>query len=182
MVVFQVSGCEHSCTMPLKRLSLLSRAVVLCFAPMGCLMLLLAATDSGFAQASADRTSLRIAFPTRTGASFAEARDAGPLPSSQRIALTLTLSTTPDRDAALDEFLSEVTTASSARYHAWVTPEQFAQRFGATQDQVSAAVQWAQANGLTVDAISAACRRGSVFRVPRRGWKRRLRYRCMRTR
>ncbi len=148
--------------MPLKGLSLPRRSVALCLAPACFFILLIATADLGFSQGVDARSSSRVAIPTRTGGSMANALDAGLLPSSQRISLTLTLAPTPDRAAALDAFLSDVTTASSPRYHKWVTPGQFAQSYGATPEQVSAAVQWAETNGLTVGAVSPAAARMSV--------------------
>ncbi len=148
--------------MPLRGLSLPRRFVALCVAPVCSLVVLFGAADLGLAQGVDVSSSPRVAIATRTGGSVTDALDAGPLPSSQRISLTLTLAPTADRAAALDAFLSDVATASSPRYHKWVTPEQFARSYGATPDQVSAAAQWAETNGLTVDAVSPAAARMSV--------------------
>ncbi len=61
---------------------------------------------------------------------------------------------TPDRSAALDQLLTSQTTAKSASYHQWLTPQQFATQFGATDDQIAATTAWLQSQGLTVGALS----------------------------
>ena len=104
----------------------------------------------------------RVAIAARTAASLPAAIDVGPMPSSQRISLTLTLAPVADRAAALDQFLATVTTPSSPNYHRWVTPAQFAATFGATADQLASAAQWVESNGLSLDAVSPSGLRVSV--------------------
>ncbi len=133
----------------------LSRLVARPFLAATVLTLLLAAN---FLSAQQGRT----AIPARTAASLPAAIDAGPLPSSQRISLTFTIAPTPDRAAALDQFLTAVTTPSSPSYHQWVTPAQFAATFGATSDQLATAAQWAEANGLSLDAVSSSAARITI--------------------
>ncbi len=145
-----------------KRLPLLRRFSTLCFAPACALLAMFAAADGVLAQAVDARSSARVTVFARTGGSLVNAMDAGPLPSSQRISLTLTLLPPADRTAALDEFLCDLNRASSASYHRWVTAEQFAERYGATPDQLTAAVEWARGNGLTLDAVSPAATRVRV--------------------
>ena len=103
--------------------------------------------------------SPRTILQTRTAAAVPSAVDAGPLPSSQRLSVTLTLAPTPDRAAALDAFLAALTTSSSSSYHQWLTPAQFAASYGATADQLAAAAAWAQAQGLSLDSTSPSATR-----------------------
>ncbi len=82
--------------------------------------------------------------------------DTGAIPSSQPITITLRLAPTPDRASALDQFLASQITPGSSSYHQWLTPEQYAASYGATDDQLATITTWAQSQGLTIGAISAA--------------------------
>ena len=118
-----------------------------------------------FAQATPSRVLLAPGNPQ----ALAAAADAGQMPGSQRVSLTLTLTPDPARAAALDQYLVALTTASSPSYRQWLTPAQFAANYGATSDQLAAAAAWAQGAGLTVDATSPAATRitvsGSAARI-----------------
>jgi hypothetical protein len=81
--------------------------------------------------------------------------DAGALPTSQPMQVTLRIAPTPDRVAALDQLLTDQTTSTSQSYHHWLTPQQFATTYGATDDQITTLTTWAQSQGLTVQDISA---------------------------
>ncbi len=57
----------------------------------------------------------------------------------------------PSRDeAGLKSFLAHLTTPGDALYRKYLTPEQFAARFGADQHDYDAVLAWAAQNGLTV--------------------------------
>ena len=77
-----------------------------------------------------------------------EAQQNGHLPASQVLNLDLVL---PLRDqAGLDAFLADVYNLQSPNYRHFLTPEQFTERFGPSQADYDAAVNFAKANGLTV--------------------------------
>jgi hypothetical protein len=80
--------------------------------------------------------------------------DAGATPVSQPLQITLRLAPSADRVAALNQFLADQLTPSSKSYHQWLTPQQFAQSYGATDDQIAAVTAWAQSQGLAVASIS----------------------------
>ena len=102
----------------------------------------------------------RITLAVRTAASTAT--DAGPVPASQPMHLTLRLALAADRSAALDDLLASQTTPHSSAYHQWFTPQRFASEFGATDDQLAATTAWLQSQGLNVDAISPSRTRMTV--------------------
>jgi trimeric autotransporter adhesin len=104
----------------------------------------------------ADVPAQRVALATRTPIQSADAIDAGALPSSTPIELTVTLAMSPEQNAALDEFLANITTPASPAYHQWLTPQQFAARFGATDAQIATISAWLTSQGLSVDAVSAS--------------------------
>jgi trimeric autotransporter adhesin len=83
-----------------------------------------------------------------------QAVDTGAIPSSQPLTITLRLAPTPDRAAALNQLLANQLTPGSSSYHQWLTPEQYAASYGATDDQLASVTSWAQSQGLAVSAIS----------------------------
>src|ERR1700730_8786790 len=80
--------------------------------------------------------------------------DAGTLPGSQPLTVTIRVAPTPERAAALDELLAAPTAPSSPGYPQWLTPQQFAASYGATDDQLAALKAWATSQGLSVAAVS----------------------------
>jgi subtilase family serine protease len=77
-----------------------------------------------------------------------EAKSVGSLPSSQMMSLNLVL---PLGDpAGLETFLGEVYDPGSSSFHQFVTPTEFTARFGPSQAQYDAVVQFAVSNGFTV--------------------------------
>lgn len=73
-----------------------------------------------------------------------------PLPATNRLDLAISL---PLRDqAALDGLLSEIYNPASTNYHHYLTPEQFAERFGPTEQDYQSLINFAKTNGLTVTA------------------------------
>jgi uncharacterized protein (TIGR03437 family) len=56
--------------------------------------------------------------------------------------------------AGLEAFLAEQQTPSSPNYHRWLTPEQFADRFGLTANDIGKITAWLQSAGLTVHDVA----------------------------
>ncbi|WP_162537630.1 Ig-like domain repeat protein [Granulicella sp. WH15] len=104
---------------------------------------------------SFDTQASRVTILSHSAKFLASAVDAGPLPSSQPLQLTLTLTPTPDRAAALDQFLTDLADPTSPSYHQWMTPQAFASTYGVTADQLAAITTWAQSQGFTIGALSA---------------------------
>jgi subtilase family serine protease len=61
--------------------------------------------------------------------------------------------------AQLDELSDQLQDPTSPQYHHWLTPAQFAQRFGPTDEDVAEITQWLTAQGFTVTFASASQRR-----------------------
>jgi len=70
-------------------------------------------------------------------------------PVSTETPLQIALALQPRDPAALQAFATEVSTPGSALYRQYITPAQFAQRFGATSAQISAVDASLKAHGLT---------------------------------
>lgn len=136
-------------------------------------LLLLCLLPSSTAALHAQRTTIAArALTAATGATNGDAvADLGQLPASQPLTVTLRLTPTAQRAAALEQLLTAQTTASSTSYHKWLTPQQFAASYGATDDQLATLTTWAQAQGLAVASVSAARTRltlsGTVDQVQR---------------
>src|SRR5579871_943494 len=68
--------------------------------------------------------------------------------------VTLTLAQPAAQQASLDQLLSEQQTPGSPNFHRWITPEEYAQRFGASEADVARVTAWLQGQGLTVTALA----------------------------
>ncbi len=83
--------------------------------------------------------------------------DAGPVdPSLKLDHVMVMLKRSAAQQADLDQLLAEQQDRSSRNYHAWLTPEQFGDRFGVSPNDAAQVVSWLQAEGLAVDEISRA--------------------------
>ena len=86
-----------------------------------------------------------------------QAQPLGRLPSNQIMQLNLVL---PLRDqAGLDSFLSELYDPSSPSYRQFLSPAEFTERFGPSQADYDALVDFAKANGLMVVGGTNSCMR-----------------------
>jgi uncharacterized protein (TIGR03437 family) len=81
-------------------------------------------------------------------------------PSLAMSYITLRLAPTAAPQADLETLLAEQQTPGSPNYHLWLTPEQYAQRFGVSDTDIGQITQWLQQQGLQV--ISVARGRNSI--------------------
>jgi len=85
------------------------------------------------------------------------AKDLGPAdPSIAARHVTLLLARSADRQAALDQYLSDVQNKQSPQFHQWLTPADYGARFGASADDVQTLTAWLQSQGLTIEKVSPA--------------------------
>jgi len=77
-------------------------------------------------------------------------------PSLKAHHVHLVLQRSAVRQAALDQYMSDVQNPQSAEYRHWLTPAEYGARFGASPDDVQTIVAWLQSQGLTVERISPA--------------------------
>jgi len=87
---------------------------------------------------------------------LAQARfDRGPAdPDTHMSDMTILLHRTPEQQAALDQLLADQQNPKSPRYRQWLTPEQFAERFGASQADVDKVTEWLQSAGFAVTQLA----------------------------
>jgi subtilase family serine protease len=131
-------------------------------------LLLILAAPVGTQTASRDRI-LRAIDPAATspvrGTAHPLARgqfDQGRADSNRLISgASLVFRLSPAQQAGLDRLLQQQQDPSSANYHEWLTPEEYANRFGMTQNDLAKVTTWLQSQGLRVDSISRS--RTEVF-------------------
>jgi hypothetical protein len=96
--------------------------------------------------------------------------DAGPLdPSKELHLITVMLKLPDDKQAALDKLLAEQQDPRSPNYHNWLTPEEYADRFGCSKSDIDKIAAWLKSAGLAIDDIGRGRNwivvSGSVARV-----------------
>ncbi len=81
--------------------------------------------------------------------------DRGPLDSSRIIGgMSLVFRRSAAQSADLTKLLAEQRDPSSPGYHAWLTPDSYADRFGLTPADLAKVTSWLEAEGLRVDYVS----------------------------
>jgi subtilase family serine protease len=77
--------------------------------------------------------------------------DQGPVaPSLQLERITIVFQRTPAQQADLDQLLEQQQNPSSPDYHKWLTPSEFADRFGITPADLAKVAAWLTSQGFTV--------------------------------
>jgi len=83
--------------------------------------------------------------------------DQGPVPDTFAANhMLLMLNRPPDREAALQRFLSDAHNPGSSVYHKWITPEQFGGLYGPADSDIQAAVSWLSSHGFRVSSVTKA--------------------------
>jgi subtilase family serine protease len=70
--------------------------------------------------------------------------------------MLLQLKRSPEREAALKQYIDDLHNAKSPNYHKWLTAEQFAEHYGVAQEDVAAVSSWLTSNGFTVHGAPAS--------------------------
>jgi uncharacterized protein (TIGR03437 family) len=83
---------------------------------------------------------------------LARARDQGRLNPARRIGgITFILKPSPEQQADLDRYLQELQDPTSPNYHNWLTPEEYADRFGLSTNDFSRIAEWLTSQGFQLD-------------------------------
>jgi uncharacterized protein (TIGR03437 family) len=81
--------------------------------------------------------------------------DVGPADPALRITgVTVMLKQTASQRAELEQLLEEQRDPGSPNYQNWLTPEEFANRFGLSRSDMDKVVSWLESRGLSVDAVA----------------------------
>jgi len=83
--------------------------------------------------------------------------DRGPVDPGMRMEfMLLVVKPSPAQQAELDQLLADLQNPSSPRFHQWLTPEEFGNRFGLSPGDHSKVVAWLTAEGFTVNESGRA--------------------------
>jgi hypothetical protein len=80
--------------------------------------------------------------------------DQGPVSASFPLRVTILFTPTQAQQAALQTLLEQQQNRKSANYHKWLTPEQFADRFGLSANDIAKVTAWLQSQGLAVTYVA----------------------------
>jgi subtilase family serine protease len=97
----------------------------------------------------------RIALQGHINPRIRSGSDQGRVDASFKLPyVTLVLQPSAGQAADLEKLLAQQQDPSSPNYHRWLTPEQYADRFGASQEDVNKIAQWLTQQGLTVAQVA----------------------------
>jgi subtilase family serine protease len=117
-----------------------------------------------FAQANQPKSRITQAIDENdlsalTGSTHPLARaefDQGPVsPELVGQRMLLLFSRSPEQESSLQQLLAQQQDSSSSNYHKWLTPEQFGQQFGPSDQDVQTIRSWLSSHGLQVASVSA---------------------------
>jgi hypothetical protein len=75
-------------------------------------------------------------------------------PGTQLPGMSVVLSRTPAQEADLQSLIAAQQDPSSTQYHQWLTPDQFAARFGVANSDIAQVESWLQQQGFAIEAVS----------------------------
>ncbi|MEO6815681.1 MAG: S53 family peptidase, partial [Edaphobacter sp.] len=115
---------------------------------------------SSFAQKPQSRiageiTSQRVVMPKSQPPIAKFAPDKGSLaPQTQLSSMSLVFSRSVAQEADLQALIAAQQNRASPQFHAWLTPDQFAVRFGMSDADIAKAEAWLEQQGFTVEEVS----------------------------
>jgi uncharacterized protein (TIGR03437 family) len=89
--------------------------------------------------------------PKRARREFDQGRVVASFPMG---AVTIDLKPSAGQQASLQQLLADQQNPASADFHKWLTPEQYADRFGVSQNDVTRITAWLQSQGLDVRRVA----------------------------
>ncbi len=72
--------------------------------------------------------------------------------------MILTLLPDADQESALSQLVEAQHNPESAYYHQWLTPEQYGERFGVSDSDITQVTRWLQGHGMDIDEVTAGGR------------------------
>ncbi len=83
------------------------------------------------------------------------ANDLGPAPDSMPLdRLQLILRRSDAQESALKHLINDLHTPGSASYHKWLTPTQFGEQFGASDEDIATVEAWLQSHGFSITKVN----------------------------
>ncbi|QHN03791.1 S8 family serine peptidase [Granulicella sp. WH15] len=96
------------------------------------------------------RANNLVLMPDHVPEYVTSAQDQGPTADNTPIPnAAILLARSPEQDAALQILLQEQMDKTSLNFHRWLTPEEFASRFGASETAIEIVSGWLHANGFS---------------------------------
>src|SRR5215470_12822050 len=96
-----------------------------------------------------------VAIVRGTAHPLAQARfDRGRTPLDRTIEAAITFRLSAAQQADLNQLLRQQQDPSSPNYHRWLTPDQYASRFGMSQNDLAKVTAWLQSQGLILEGVS----------------------------
>lgn len=96
-----------------------------------------------------------IRLPGSVYPAVARATDLGAVSSDLALdRMVLVMKPSPERAAALTQFLDDQQNVNSPSYHRWLTPQQFGQQYGPATADVQQVQNWLQAQGFAVTRVA----------------------------
>ena len=81
--------------------------------------------------------------------------DAGRMPSSTRLnGMTIVFNRSADQEAALKSLMAAQQDPNSPLFHQWLTPDQFAARFGVAESDLQQVQSWLEQQGFSIDSVA----------------------------
>ena len=80
-------------------------------------------------------------------------------PGMEMQGVTISFKLSPAQQAALDQLIAEQQDVSSPNYHRWLTPEQYAARFGMSQNDLNRVTTWLGSQGFSRIQVSRSATR-----------------------
>jgi subtilase family serine protease len=68
--------------------------------------------------------------------------------------MLLVLTRSPQQEAALETLLAQQQDRTSPNYHKWLTPQQFGQQFGPSDQDIQTITSWLQSNGFQINNVA----------------------------
>ena len=115
---------------------------------------------AGFANAQQSRITRSIDNAQRTTLTghlhpkATPANDRGRVAPALKLYVTLQFTQSASQKADLTQLLADQQNPGSPNYHHWLTPEQYADRFGVSLDDITKITSWLQNQGLTVASVA----------------------------
>ena len=99
----------------------------------------------------------RVVFSTNISSNARAEFDQGPVDTDMKIGyIQMTLKPSDAQQAALEQLLKDQQDPASPNFHRWLMPEQFADQFGTSANDLATIETWLKSQGLSVVATSRA--------------------------
>jgi len=94
-----------------------------------------------------------VALPGNVRRDLTPERDLGPVEDALEMRLQVILRHSPEQQADLDNLLARQQQPAAEEFHKWLTPEQFGERFGASQADIATVSAWLESHGMRVNSV-----------------------------